>query len=213
MEAIGIKEKNTKTLYQKVRNFDGIIENLEIGKPCVITIDGVKFKNLTKGLEKPFDQEFHNIINSISRNLSEEIPFTVLSFISGDEIVLILNPKKEVWCAGFCNKINSMISGLASYYYTTYTNLSSLSDKISKIGIFQVKTITNLTIDETIDYLIWKQDSSRKNYNQNLGTVVLKIDQRINSEKLGKEIIKRKFQFISDFNFKEQKSYLNKLLS
>lgn len=172
----------------------------------------MKFLNI-KNLEKPFDINFHDILSNISKKICQEIPYTVLSFISGDEIILILNPKKEIWCSGLCNKINSMVSGLASYYFVNNLNGSSLHGKINSLVLFQVKTITNLDIEDTINYLIWKQDSSRKNYNQHLGTLVLKVDSIISSEKLNKDILKKKFEFSSDFIFKTQKSYLNKILS
>ncbi len=201
-------EIKKNTLYLKANIFKNQIENLEV-KPYIISIDGVNFKKITKGLKKPYSEDFNNIMASISRSLLNEMQGVVMSFVYGDEIIIIGNPVSEqnLWCKGNSNKIISMISGLSSYFYTQYTNLSPLNSTIgNSVGLFKVNTIKNVTPEQILSYLIWKQDASGRVYG-NLGSTVLKIEKKYFSKKLN-NVLRKKFEIIPDLNFKLQQKFI-----
>lgn len=79
--------------------------------PVIIRLDGKAFHTFTKGLDKPFDKEFIEIMQNTMLNLCENIQGCVLGYTQSDEITLILVDYKELdTCAWFDNEIQKIVS-------------------------------------------------------------------------------------------------------
>lgn len=58
--------------------------------PVIIRLDGKAFHTLTRGLDKPFDRDFMEIMQKTMLSLCEQIQGCVLGYTQSDEITLVL---------------------------------------------------------------------------------------------------------------------------
>lgn len=92
--------------------------------PIIIRLDGKAFHTFTRGLDKPFDIDFVNIMQKTMLALCEDIQGCVLGYTQSDEITLVLvDYQNKNTCAWFDNqvqKIVSISSSLATLYFNKY---------------------------------------------------------------------------------------------
>ncbi len=58
--------------------------------PVIIRVDGNAFHTFTKGLSKPFDADFMEIMQNTCKDLCENIQGCVGGYVQSDEISLLL---------------------------------------------------------------------------------------------------------------------------
>lgn len=83
--------------------------------PAIIRLDGRAFHTFTRGLDKPFDQDFIKLMQQTMLTLCENIQNCVLGYTQSDEITLVLiDYKKRDTSAWFDNQVEKMVSVSAS---------------------------------------------------------------------------------------------------
>lgn len=83
--------------------------------PVIIRLDGRAFHTFTRGLDKPFDLEFVQIMQETMKFLCENIQGCVLGYTQSDEITLVLCDWQNLdTCAWFDNEVQKMVSISAS---------------------------------------------------------------------------------------------------
>lgn len=142
----------------------------------IIRIDGKTFKNYTKGLKKPFDDDLMDDMDETAKYLCKNIMGVRLAFIQSDEISLILtdfeNIKKEAW---FDNNLQKICSISASMATSKFNNLR-LIRKFNAVMPFNSDIIKNIKLaefdsrvfqipqkQEVINYLIFRQQDTTRN--------------------------------------------------
>lgn len=89
--------------------------------PVIIRLDGKAFHTFTRGLDKPFDIDFSNIMKETMKKLCENIQGCVLGYTQSDEITLVLiDYQNRDTCAWFDNQIQKIVSisaSLATLYF------------------------------------------------------------------------------------------------
>lgn len=74
--------------------------------PVIIRVDGKAFHTFTKGLNKPFDIDFCDVMKHTMKKLCQQIQGCVLAYCQSDEITLVLvdykNINSDAW---FDNKV------------------------------------------------------------------------------------------------------------
>lgn len=100
--------------------------------PVIIRLDGKAFRTLTRGLDKPFDNFFVDLMQGTMLDLCNEIQGCVLGYTQSDEITLVLvDYQNRDTCAWFDNRVQKMASVSASLA-TLFFN-KRLSEKLRDV--------------------------------------------------------------------------------
>lgn len=89
---------------------------LRADQPIVVCLDGVGFRHVTRYLQKPYDEKFHNAMIETSRRLAHHFGLNFIMTAS-DEITIVRYNKDErfsIWCGQSRDRILSSVSSLAS---------------------------------------------------------------------------------------------------
>ena len=97
--------------------------HLPINLPIIIRIDGRAFHTFTRGMEKPFDETFIDMMNNIGLKLCDEIQNCRMAFLQSDEISFLVYNRIESDCyfSNEIQKICSISASMASSIATKYT--------------------------------------------------------------------------------------------
>ena len=151
-----------KDLDSRMKNYEKKYE-LPINLPVIIRLDGRCFHTLTHGMEKPFDNIFIDMMNTIGLKLCEEIQNCRLAFLQSDEISFLVYNKIEStpWFGNELQKMCSISSSLAAAIGTKY-----IFENIPN------KTRSNISFDsrafivppkEVVNYFLWRQQDWERN--------------------------------------------------
>ena len=92
--------------------------------PVIIRLDGKAFHTFTKHLQKPYDEVFHNAMNSTMKYLCENIQCCKLGYTQSDEITLLLTDydtlDTDAWFDNNVQKICSISASLATWAFNTF---------------------------------------------------------------------------------------------
>ncbi len=159
--------------YEKVQ-----AQKLYSKMPVVLRLDGKAFHTYTKGFDKPFDKELHEVRENTLKYLCENIQGTLFGYSQSDELSIVLKDwdtyNTSAW---FDNKVMKLCSVSASMCTAEFNALassldgervSSGGDKFTKTAIFDSRCF-NLPKEEVINYLLWRQQDWERNSVQMLG--------------------------------------------
>lgn len=125
--------------------------------PTVIRIDGRCFHSFTRGMDRPFDEQFIENMGELSKYLCHEISTAQMAYVQSDEISILLHPYKKLesqaWFANEIQKMVSIAAGLASSWF---------SRKYGKEAIFDARVFV-LPEAEVCNYFIWRQQDATRN--------------------------------------------------
>lgn len=86
--------------------------------PCVIRLDGKAFHSFTKGFQRPYDEIFHEAMNSTVKYLCANIQGCKLGYTQSDEITLILTDfdtlTTDAWFGYSVQKMCSIAASMAT---------------------------------------------------------------------------------------------------
>lgn len=150
--------------------------------PVIIRLDGKAFSTFTRGLDKPFDKEFVEIMQKTMLELCENIQGCVLGYVQSDEITLVLvDYQDRDTCAWFDNQIQKIVSVSASmstlffnkFFEELLWNMTKYFNNVNldRVALLQKKTFKatfdsrafNIPKEEVINNLIWRQQDCTRN--------------------------------------------------
>jgi tRNA(His) 5'-end guanylyltransferase len=156
--------------------------------PAIIRIDGKAFHTFTRGLAKPYDLIFKNIMWYTAKYLCENIQNARLAYVQSDEIsILMIDYNKFTTSAWFDNNIQKIVSVSASMAtmafnkcfekYARNYNKDDFKNKTVDIEIYQKKIglamfdsrVFNIPESEVCNYFIWRQQDATRNSIELLG--------------------------------------------
>lgn len=117
---MGKEKKNT--LGTRMKSYEAVSKSYLMRRtPVIIRLDGKAFHTFTRGLDKPFDKDFVNIMQQTMLHLCENIQGCVLGYTQSDEITLVLvDYQDRDTCAWFDNQVQKIVSvsaSLATLYF------------------------------------------------------------------------------------------------
>ena len=126
--------------------------------PLIVRIDGRHFHSLVKHLKlnKPFDDLFIESMNSVGKDVANDMSNFRLAYIQSDEISFLLYPKtyrSQPWFGNKIQKVVSSASALASSY------MSLIYDRPIQ---FDARAFV-LPPHEVVNYFIWRQRDWTRN--------------------------------------------------
>jgi len=161
--------------------------------PVVARIDGKAFHTWTKGLDKPFDRDFIEIMQMTTKRLVEETG-ACIGYTQSDEISLVFysdNPESQIFFDGKIFKMTSVLASMTTAYFK-----DSLSKKLDELfnfsaeddpeiykdsdkrldkfinkpsALFDCRVWQMPTKREVVNYLIWREMDAVRNSIQSAG--------------------------------------------
>lgn len=151
-----------KDLDDRMKKYEKRYE-LPINLPVIIRIDGRAFHTFTRGMQKPFDETFIDMMNTIGLRLCDEIQNCKLALLQSDEInFLVYNGVDSTpWFGNEIQKICSISASLAATIGTKY-----MSDNIpnkNKVAISFDSRAFIIPPKDVVNYFIWRQQDWERN--------------------------------------------------
>lgn len=137
----------------------------------IIRLDGKAFHTFTRGMEKPYDVNFINVMNQTAKFLCEEIQGCQLAYIQSDEISLLLTDfnkiTSEAWFDGNIQKICSISASMCTAKfneaYTLMRDFIYCNDEIQPKAFFDSRVFTIPDPVEVENYFVWRQKDCVRN--------------------------------------------------
>ena len=131
--------------------------------PVILRLDGRAFHTLTRGLEKPYDLTFIELMNKIALNLCDkEIQNAKMAYLQSDEISILIckGTFSDSW---FNNDVQKMVSVSASRASAVATNLNIDLDLFNRGPITFDSRVFVIPEKEVCNYFIWRQRDWERN--------------------------------------------------
>lgn len=131
--------------------------------PTLARIDGRCFSSFTRGLRRPFDETFNQMMVDTTKFLCEETNAT-LGYTQSDEITLCWIPteKSEFYFAGKVIKMVTALAAQASVYFYKLC-LERLPQKADKLPTFDARVWQVPNLDEVFNCFLWREWDATKN--------------------------------------------------
>lgn len=160
----------------------------------IIRIDGKAFHTYTNGLVKPFDDGLITDMDETAKFLCSSIQGVKFGFVQSDEISLLLtdfeNFETNAWFNGNIQKIVSISSSIATAKFNQLRlvrNIINKGDALfdyidglnTKLAMFDSRTFTIPSINEVVNYFIWRQQDTTRNSIQSLAQSLYSSDNEL----------------------------------
>jgi len=142
----------------------------------IIRLDGKAFHTFTRGLDKPYDLDFMDLMNVTCKYLCENIQGCKIGYVQSDEITLVLTDfdriSTDAWYDGQVQKMVSVAASIATYKFNKYMTLLvdmcekhkfSDNDNRPKLALFDARVFTIADPTEVENSLIWRQKDAVRN--------------------------------------------------
>ena len=143
----------------------------------LIRLDGKSFHTYTKGLKRPFDEDFINDMDETAAYLCKNIMGAKLAFVQSDEISVLMTDFEEqgteAWFDNNLQKIASVSASMATAKFNEcrikrhiQTALSGSDDLLNgrfKFAEFDSRVFQIPQKSEVENYFIWRQQDTTRN--------------------------------------------------
>lgn len=132
----------------------------------IIRLDGKAFHTFTRGMKRPFDQDFINIMDSTAKFLCEEIQGCQMAYVQSDEISLLLTDFDKIttdaWFDGNIQKMVSVSASIATAKFNALFNYDKDPSQM-KMANFDARVFTIPDPVEVENYFVWRQKDAVRN--------------------------------------------------
>lgn len=169
-----------KSLGDRMKGYENVNRNYLIKRmPVVIRLDGKAFHTYTRGCDKPYDEQLHEVRQSTLQYLCENIQGCIIGYSQSDELSLVLKDWQTfTTSAWFDNNLQKIVSVSASMCtmkwnmlcsgYIEHCNLMGIDYELVNNAVFDSRAF-NVPKEEVVNYLIWRQQDWERNSVQMLG--------------------------------------------
>lgn len=117
--------KTNKSIETRMRGYEYVTRtHLPRRIPAIIRVDGKAFHSFTKGLRKPFDDFFRNIMQLTMQYMCENVQGCVFGYTQSDEISLLLTDYETIatdaWFDYTIQKMCSVAASMATLAFNKF---------------------------------------------------------------------------------------------
>lgn len=163
------------TLSDRMKNYEAASNYvLPTNLPIVVRIDGNAFHTVTKKLDKPFDKDFRNAMEYVTKKLCSEVTNCTYGYCESDEISLIINSYFEsMYFGNRVEKLCSILASKATIYFNNYIlDLLQNIDDPKRLDVFRhIKELNPIfdcrcfvvPLDDIPNYILYRVRDSYRN--------------------------------------------------
>lgn len=150
--------------------FKGLEKSMRTVLPAspwtMVRVDGASFSKYTKGLAKPYDEDFTAAMTETALRMCQEIQAPIaFAYVQSDEISILLDNRTDKgelmpWYGGQVQKIVSMTAAMAT---AQFNQVRMEQNKVSRLALFDSRIFSLDTYEDVVDYIAWRQRDSIKN--------------------------------------------------
>lgn len=140
----------------------------------IIRLDGKSFKNYTRGLKKPFDDELIEAMDRTAFYLCQNIQGVKLAYVQSDEITIVLTDfdtlQTDAWFDGEIQKMVSVSASMATREFNRIRTCQQLIKGVDpmlilsgKLAEFDSRVFTIPFKEEVLNNIIWRQRDCIRN--------------------------------------------------
>lgn len=171
----------TKTLGDRMKEYENVTDaSLYHRMPIILRIDGRAFHTLTSFMEKPYDNNFIDLMNKTMVEVFNSFPDTILGYVQSDEISILMCPyatyETEPVFGARIQKISSVAASIATQafiknlYSTTQSDeTKEWAEKCLNGNISFDCRCFNIPKEEVINYFRFRQQDCTRNSILNAG--------------------------------------------
>ena len=156
--------------------------------PVIIRLDGKAFHSFTKGFQKPYDEIFHEAMNSTLQYLCKNIQGCKFGYTQSDEISLLLTDydtiNTDAWFDYSVQKMCSVAASMATLMFNRYFRDAvnkRFTGKIENFDYFKTVSLArdkgamfdarcfSIPASEVTNCFVWRQQDATRNAIQMLG--------------------------------------------
>ena len=154
---------NRMKVYEHVANKDVLIPNL----PVIVRLDGNNFSKFTKGLERPYDEKFSNLMQETTKFLVEYFNKCIVGYTQSDEITLVFynTYNDPVEFSGRIQKLCSIIASKCTCFFALKA-LEILPEKnigVDNFPVFDCRIWNVPNWIEASNTILWREVDATKN--------------------------------------------------
>lgn len=159
--------------------------------PVILRLDGKAFHTFTRKFQRPYDEVFHNAMNSTAKYLCENIQGCKIAYTQSDEITLLLTDydtlTTDAWFDYGVQKMCSVAASMTTAIFnksfiknvsqfaatierdeTMLKQYYDYNEAINKLAMFDCRCF-NIPKEEVTNCFIWRQQDATRNAIQMLG--------------------------------------------
>lgn len=173
-----------KSLGDRMKGYENVNRNYLMKRtPVIIRLDGKSFHTYTRGCDKPYDTQLHEVRKSTLQYLCENIQGCIIGYSQSDELSLVLKDWQTfTTSAWFDNNLQKIVSVSASmctmkwnsnvikenYFPYLGGYMETEGQTLLPNAVFDSRAF-NVPREEVVNYLIWRQQDWERNSVQMLG--------------------------------------------
>jgi len=140
--------------------------------PVIIRLDGVAFHTLTKGMNRPFDDDLIECMTKTTQSLVKNIEGCEFGYTQSDEITLLLTDYKKLETQAWFDYRKSKIESVAASMATAYFNhefMAKFPERYDRKPAFFDARAFNVPREDVVNVVIWRQQDCTRNSIQMVG--------------------------------------------
>jgi tRNA(His) guanylyltransferase len=153
----------TESLGDRMRQYINVSNTRLIQRmPVIIFVDGKKFHNYTRSMEKPFSDNLIYNMQITARALCEEIQGSKLAYIQSDEISILLHNYDKLNQGAYFDFRTQKMASIAASTATLEFNRFGRLGQLPYGARFDARCF-NVPKEEVCNYFIWRQKDWTRN--------------------------------------------------
>ena len=126
-----------KTLGDRMKEYENVTDTVLYHRSCIILrIDGRAFHTLTSFMERPYDDNFIDLMNKTMVEVFNSFPDTTLGYVQSDEISILMCPyatyETEPVFGARIQKISSVAASIATQSFIKNLYSMTQTDETKK---------------------------------------------------------------------------------
>ena len=160
-------EQKTISLNDRMKGYEKDVRvTIPSNSHVIIRLDGRSFSKFCKRFEKPFDDNFINMMNNTLKHLCYNIQGAKFGFVQSDEISIYFtdtdNEESQLWFGGRVDKILSIASALATGFFVKECIRLGVQIE-TNIPQFDCRYVILPSIEEVKNNFLWRQSDCKRN--------------------------------------------------
>jgi len=132
--------------------------------PICVRLDGRSFSKFTKGMERPYDKRFSDVMIEVTKYLVSKTN-ACIGYTQSDEISLILYSNIMKNQTFFERRIQKLVSVLSSMATAKLNELIRIvfPEKAKQLPVFDCRVWNVPTLIEAVNTILWREKDATKN--------------------------------------------------